>query len=299
MKVIDSTNIQTLSIKVSEKINKKNVFDFIKTNLMNSDVVITSNTYYYFTFMKPYLSYELIVFDKIDDQCTLEPFIFTSYYEKNSTKSIDLFLTNSYFVLYENKNLLLYKNITNISSEDIESFIYQTYKVQIDNTYTFDNDKIKKIKEDYLKNNSLSNKLKFYSINQNNSFNIFLSFVLVVSTVFGYMIYNKLSVSIVVQDDSNYLQVIQDKYQKLKEIYKNNDKKPIDNMVEFFKYLKLNHIRIDSIRYKDKKIQTTLFHKNKKKLFDTLAIYTQNISIKSVIYDQYEEDYKMEISIEL
>ena len=70
-------------------------------------------------------------------------------------------------------------------------------------------------------------------------------------------------------------------------------------MFEFFKYVKLNDIRLNSLHYKDKIFQTVLLHKSKQKLLGIFSLYSKNISIKSMKYDEFDEEYKMEISIEL
>jgi hypothetical protein len=299
MKVIKSSNIQSLSIKVSEQINDKYILDFLRTNLASSDIELDSNSFFYFTFLKEYLSYEIIVFTKDESEFILEPFVLQSFYTNEVSNSIDLFLTNSYFVIYENKIPLLFKNISSLSKEDIESFILQTYKIKIDNTYIIDEQKLLKIEEEYISKNSKFSSFKFYPFKEDKSFRIFTIFIVIATAIFSYIIYNKSQKSITIKDHTLELQASKNKYQELKKIYQNSQIKPVSNMFEFFKYLKLNDILIDTIVYKNKMFQTILIHKNKQNLLDIFTMYSKNISMNSMVYDDFEEEYKMEISIEL
>ncbi|MGK0256345.1 MAG: hypothetical protein ACI81I_000962, partial [Arcobacteraceae bacterium] len=48
MKVLDIENIHTLSIKVTEKIAKKNLLKFIRTTIFNSELSFSKTSHFYF-----------------------------------------------------------------------------------------------------------------------------------------------------------------------------------------------------------------------------------------------------------
>ena len=296
MQVISSDQIKTHSVKVTEKIQNRYLKEFIKNSLENDNLTITANTYYYYTFLEEYFSYEIIFFEKTNKKFILEPFLFTAYYHNKDTKSIDIFLTHRYFVIYKNQELLLFKNISNISIEDLNSFIIQTYKIEVNNIIPIDETKLSKLKKEYLSNNTQKS-ITFIPFKYSHSFNIFLSFFFISSISLGYYLNTK-SNQVVEQNNPIELINIQNKYLELRQIYKNNEKKPIDKIIRFFQYLKENSITLSTLKYQHTNINTTLFHKNKIHLLNSIADYQKEIKINSLTYNKQKQNYQMDITLE-
>ena len=112
VKVLASDSVLSFSINVTEKIDSKYIDDFIRTSIDTQNIQINKNSSFYYKFLETSSSYEIIVFDKTHKNLVLEPFILLGYYDDFiSNNSIDVFLTNKFFVLFIDKKFQLFKNI--------------------------------------------------------------------------------------------------------------------------------------------------------------------------------------------
>jgi hypothetical protein len=301
IEIISFLDLKNLSINVTEEINKKNLIKFLRTTILNSDLIISSNLQFYYSFIKSNMSYEIIIFEKPNNQqldFIFEPFIFLGYYKKKDKNSIDLFYGNDYFVLYENKKPILFKKISQTIKEDIILYISQTYKIAIDNIFKIDKQFYENIKKEYFLTYYNKNDICINSLYVDKSFKNLKIFILTVTLIFSYIIFNKINGKEILSKSSKKLILLENKYNNLSNIYQQHNKKPINNMVDLFKYIKINRIKIHKIFFKNKKLQTILINKDKSKLLNMITSYSNNIQIQSIYYDKVELLYKMEVSIE-
>lgn len=304
IKVISSSFISTLHIDVTEEIDPKYLNESISTNIENDTTVKTSSTtYFLYRYIKECLSYEVLVFDTpYLNNFSIEPFIFRSYYDNTAILSTtDLFITEKYFVVYQNKEFLLLKNISNINSDDAKIYLEQKYQFKIDNTIIISTQELENLSVKYIENtnsNNVSKKDTFFKLYKNNTFYYFIYFIFFCMIIFGYLIYDKNSNNI--PDGSKATQeTTQEKnYKKLLAIYKKHNSTIIENTLELFKYLKLNKIIITSINYKNSKTNISIINKDKSKLLDFTTMYNKTIDIKSLKFDKESSLYTMEIAIE-
>ncbi|MEA3353852.1 MAG: hypothetical protein U9Q33_08565, partial [Campylobacterota bacterium] len=148
IKFIDARDIQTTSLKVTEKIQSKYLLQFIKNNLANQELFITTNSYFYYTFLESTSTYEIIIFNHQDSfNIILEPFLFETLYKDTNPQGYDIFFTDNYFTVYKNGEFLLLKQITDVSQEDIEIYVSQTYHMDINNVTYIDKTGLGQLKE--------------------------------------------------------------------------------------------------------------------------------------------------------
>ena len=178
VEVIPSNTIHSFSVKVTEKIDSKYIDDFIRTNIDTHSIKIDQSSNFYYIFIESSLSYEIIVFDKIDKKIfTLEPFLLLGYYDDLKNHSgVDIFLTDTYFVLFKDKKFLMFKNISNVFQEDIKVFVSQTYNIQIENIIKIDKQKLELIKENYFTSYHPKINYKYTDVRKDTSFKIFQLF---------------------------------------------------------------------------------------------------------------------------
>jgi len=250
------------------------------------------------------MSYEVIIFNKPESLKTkfvLEPFVLLGYYKDNNDNAneMNLFYADNYFVVYQNKKLILFKQINNVNQEDIVLYLLQTYKIEIDNTITINSKLLDNLKENYVQNKDFKKSYQMNFLFVDKSFIRLQIFTFMATIVFSYLLYNNLNGNQIIIKSSNELVSLKNKYNNLLQIYQKNSKKPVDSMIKFFKYIKLNKIVVDTVIYKNKKIETVLIHKNKKILLDTITKYGQKIELKYIKYDKKTNNYKLEILIEL
>jgi len=297
IEIIDSLSLKTLSIDVTEKIKDKYLHEFIRTNIFNSDILVSPNSKYYCRYLSQSLRYEIIVFDTNKSAAIIEPLAISNYYENNSSETTDLFVCSNYFCIYCKGELLLYKNISQVTTQDVQNYIQSSYKITLDNIIHLSQDELGKLKE---KNTvKLLNDFEFTSIYEDNSYKFFQIFVLVCTIIFCYLFYTNSAGTNVISKQSSEVVALEKRYNNLLNSYQKNAQKPVDNTLELFKYLKLQKITIEYVNYKNNVIHTILTHKNKKTLLDFVSIQNENINIKSIKYHESKKVYKMEITIAL
>ena len=304
VKIIDSKAIMTLSQKVTQQINPKYLTQFIKTTISNNDITTNKNSFYYSTFIESSLSYEILIFQTGNINNTiLEPFLFISYYNTNNNqKSVDVFILEDRFILFENQKFLILKNVENVSVKDIEIYVNQTYNIKIDNFININKEKLVDIKNKYLNNNYQTSNIKFNSIIEDKSYIVFKLFFLLSTLIFIFTIFLKIyPLNQTIQENitSSKTTLVQNNYIKLEDIYKKNTTKVMDRTIELFKYLKVNRITLETFEYKNNKIIIKLVDKEKKRLLDFITIYTEDISVNSIEFDKENTTFKMDIIIKI
>ena len=304
VEIIDSKAITTLSQKVTQEIDSKYLLEFIKTSILNSNIPTDKNTQYYYKYIESSLSYEILIFQNNNtNNFILEPFIFLAFYDINETvNSVDVFVSNETFVLFKNRELLVLKNVENVSNEDIKIYVYQTYNIKIDNFIQIDKETIQQLKTKYLLNNYKKIDIKFHKIIENKSFTFFIIFLTVTTLLSLYILSTKMDNSNIKDSKANkspQTVLVQNHFSKLEKIYNKHNLKNIEKTIELFKYLKLQGITLETFEYKSNKIYANIVDKQKKKLLDFITVYTEDIEINSIEFNENDSVFIMSVEINI
>lgn len=283
MKTLNTNDISTLSIKVTEEIAKRNIHTFLKTAISNSDLFFSKNTYYYYYYNSNTFIYEIIFYEKSSETTTLEPFLIAQKLNQNDDV-IKIFLVVDYFIVSKNNKLLIFKKVNTIDVEEISLYVNQMYKIE-----EFE---IIEITQEYI--DSLLDEKKtllndeFYPLYPKKSFYVFSAFVTISSLIFILMLY-------LVYYKEEHVKIAKKVHTKVHRVSSNNS---IDKIIELFEYIKLNDITIDNVFSSNKKIKTILYHPQKSQLLTFANTYKKNFNIKLLKYDDIKRMYIMEIIVE-
>jgi len=283
MKLLNASEINTLSIKVTEKIHKKNLFKFLRTNILNSELSYTKNSFFYYTYITHSSTYEIFLYDKMTQDTILEPFILPYLLSRSKVQS--LYITDNYFALFENESLLCLKNISNTSDEEIIDYIKQIYKL--------DDFEVLIVPSSLLNNFDLK-KYKPYNqlevaLYEDKSFVVFTVYLGISSFL--------LLLFLMYQFTQNDYPEIQDKPKTNKHKIPPLNK-PFKKAHELFSYIEVNTMYIKKISYTNNKIKTTLYDTNKQSLLKLLNKYNKNIQLKSLVFSSENKLYSMDVIIE-
>lgn len=274
-------DICTLSVKVTEEITNKNLHQFLKTSIKNSDFFFSKNSFYSFYYNSATFTYEILFFEKPNDTMFIEPFYVVSKY-CSLDDAIKVFLTNRYFIITQNNKLLIYKKVENINKEELTLYIEQIYKIQ--------DFIIESIEEKDIENKKNLNEIQvsniFYELYPNNVFNIFIFFVLSISFLLICLVYLSYHYK-------ETKPIVKEPLQSIK----NNDYLSITNIVTLFDDLKSSGIVINKLKYSKSILQTILKHREKAHLLSFVNRYKKTIHIKSLQFDANKNMYFMEVSI--
>jgi hypothetical protein len=292
--IIDSSKIKSFSVEVTEQIDDKYLLEFLRTSIENKKNS-TSEGKFYYHFIPTSLSYEIINFKENAKDSIPEPFVFIQECEIDTR---ELFITQSYFCVFDSKELILYKDIKNILQEDIQTYIEQLYKIKIDRVTIVDEKKYELIKNRFL-SQAQKYTINFYSVKKENSFKIFLSFILFATIVFISFLYVSINTNLHTIVKNQNTTSYEKGYKKLLLIYKQSSKKPVSGSIEFFDYIVKYNIFIEKLNYKNSKLYIVLEDKNRKKLLNVISHYTNSIQVHSIEFDKRLGKYKMDIIIDV
>lgn len=291
LKIIDISEIQSFSIKVTEEISDKYLLEFVRTSIVNQQLYITKYSRFYYRFISSSLSYEVILFNDKTSKNIPEPFIFKSLCD---TTTKELFITPYYFCLFDSKQLILYKIIANILKEDIQTYIEQLYKIKIDKVTVVDEEKTNLIKQDFLAKHT-QNKFDFYSVKRDSSFFIFSIFFALMLSIFIFFIYNFQNKNQLTLKQNDNIVSYEKGYTQLLRLYKKSQNESITKVVKLSNYMSGYNISINKLTYKNSKLYLLLENSSRKKLLQSIANYLGDITIQSIQFDKNTNKYTMDI----
>lgn len=283
MKILNAKNISTLSIKVTEQIDKKHLVQFLRTNILHSQHFFAKNSYFYYHYNVFSSTYEVIIYEKRSSEIIPEPFILNK--DNPNKKETTVYVTPSYFVLFDKGELLFFKSMTTPNKNDIVLYIQQIYKFDQFDLVELSLEELKKLKEkEYTM--SLNHEISLY---EDNSFKVFASFLFFSLILFGsllvYTHINKQNQSMITPINPSHLP---------KKILN----KPLDTVKSFITSIAATTIYIKKISFINNKFHTTLYDKDKSKILTLIKQYNKKIKVKSLKYDSKNKIYSMEVTIE-
>ena len=272
----------TLSIRVSEKIESKNLHIFLRTSILNSDIITSKNSFYYFYYNSNTTTYEIIVFKRDIDKFLPEPFLLAeNYLVKDNT--IRVFLRDEYFLITQNHKLLIVKKVNKIEKEELSLYIKQVYKIR-----KFDIvDDVIDLSNFQPKNTTQSKQL--FLLYPKKSFYYFCLFSISVLLLLCISIY---------LEKNKYNDVVIKRPIIQKHIVKLDNPSIVPFVTELFTYIKSKNIRIQQVYYINNQFKTTLMHSNKSSLLEFVNEFNKNISLKYFKYDEVKDIYMLDVSLE-
>jgi len=284
METFPVENISTLSINVSEVIEEKNLHQFLRSSIENSNIIASSSTYYNFYYNADISTYEIIVFQKESNKIKIEPFLLLQKYYK-SDDIVKVILTAGYFLVIKNDKILILKKMENSDKEEISLYLKQIYKIDKFEIIETTTESLKSLK----KEETFSLVFPSYPLYPKKSFYYFLLFCIFSMGLLFILIYF---------DYEPKNDFSKTKTQSTIVTNTVTGKKTVKKVLNLFSYIQSQNIIIDKILYSNKKIKTVLYHNNKLQLLQFVNIYKSKLELKSLKYNETNKLYAMEISLE-
>jgi hypothetical protein len=285
MHILDIKNIHTLSIKVTEKIAKKNLLKFIRTAIFNSELSFSKTSHFYFYYLSSPATYEVILYDKSSNDVMLEPFLLLN----NNVINKDLvlvYITDKYFLVSKNNKPMILKEISDTSKGDITIYLEQIYKIHKYKLMYINQEELINLK----KYESNLVKYKEYSLFPNKSFGVFSVYLICSLILLIFFIF-------ITYHFDNKIKIISPTTIKDKTVM--NNPKPINKIVEIFTEMTKYGIHTNTISFINKKIKMSLYSRDKSKLINFAVTYKKDILIKSMKYDRNKLLHTMEVILEI
>lgn len=297
LEIIKSSQLETLSISVTEEIQPKYLEDFLKTNIHNSSILLSLNTQYYYQYIKQTLTYELIVFDTHHQNFIVEPFILLENRKKEQENKNILYLLENYFVLVKNNQLLLFKFIEDIEKDAVIRYLKSGYNINVDEVILVESSELERRKKELFPTKKrIASEKRFNSLYPKKSYFYFLLFVATTTIIFFTALVVENFTHTYIKKKPSELLLLEKRYHVLSEEYKKNNKKPLFELFKILKKANTHHVLIENIEYANNLIKLSLLDQDKKVLFDFVASQ-KDATINKIEYDEKSQIFTMEVCI--
>ena len=271
-----------LSIEVEQELKQKYLKDLFRSHLLLEGVELSQEDNLYYSYTSVTKRYQLFYISKNSSSPSIiDPLLPLCYYDKK-IDGYDLFIFESFFVIFKDGDFYAYKSRYDDTIDDIQLYITQLYEIELNNTILVDDIVYKELKQKCKKR-----KITYFSLENNISYYSFIIFTCLVTIGFILLYFYGID---------NGKQTIKYKLSQKEIEYKKHRYNYSENMIQFFRYAKILHIVIKDLTYTKNSLSTTLFHTNKDTLYQFLSYY-KHIKIKSISYDKDKKVCKMDIKI--
>lgn len=293
MNILPINQIVYFEIDVSEKIEDKNLKDFIFTSLKLKNIPYTNQDKLTVNFISQINQYQIFLLNKKFD--FLEFQIFESLYEnKNFVDDIyALYVCDDFFILYKNALPYYFQRITNeINSSEFIDFLNRKFNINISNFNRIDSKKFEELSSLYkTKKDRFS--FKFINIKNNHSFMIYLLFLVFLISIFFSFIFNFeneiLKEEIKINQNFS-IEEIKNKY-KFESVEKNI--RPL--FLSFEKY-ELNLIKME---FEEKSLNIVFESVGKNHIYSFLEEYKNIVINSSIKYLEDKKTYEVGLNVQI
>jgi len=181
--MVKLSNITTVEVATTEEINPASIKQFLLTSLLANNIIIDEQSYCSFSYFKSLNIYEIHILNSSTKKFIIEPEILINFYKHTTISSSlsDLFILDNYFVIFKDKSLYTFKEISNETNEDIINLEQHYYKLNINNTYNISAEEFQE-----LKTNNLSSS-NFIKLKDDNLFTLFIIWTIVSISIFSFI----------------------------------------------------------------------------------------------------------------
>lgn len=286
MKILNADEIFTLSIKVTEPIEKRYLLSSLRTAIKNSAVAVSKNCHFQFYYNSFTSTYEVLFYEKSSDDIVLEPMVLiANHLAIHSSDKIKVFVTDGYLVVTQNQKILIFKEIKEIEDDEIVLYVKQIYKIDDFELIRVSDEEIKRLDSSI----NIPNSNKIYRLEESKAFKVFTFLsvsgllFLVISIYFTYYTHNK---SPIIPTQKKILPQA------------NNKKLILNDTLQLFENISTYKLGLGKINYRNHIITTTLLHPTKSTLLEFANLYKKKLTIKSLKFDETKKLYRAEVSIE-
>ncbi|RXJ94852.1 hypothetical protein CRV00_05835 [Malaciobacter molluscorum] len=264
---IDGIEFYVLNIIVDEKVNKKNIKNFIFTYLRVSNLTNYKKYNIFYSFVKEIKTYQIIIY--LDDL----PFFNLL---QSINKEFEVFIYKFYIFVYKNSKFYYFYSINySLSIDEINHLISNKLKLNINS--------IKNIKT--IKN---SNKQIIYDniIKPFAFFNLTILFSITIISIFTLYLFSN-----------------ENRIEKPKVIHKNikqisNYKYKVVDLINILKLINNYNLNLDEISYENNQYCIYLSAKNINKIHNFLDSKVYQVDVKSLIYNKQRQKNELICTID-
>lgn len=270
--ILPQEKLILLEIEVSEKIDNKNLKNFIFTNFKLKNLTTNKNDKIFIIYIKELKKYQIFILNEKYDFFEFQ--VFEQFYEnKEEFGKVDLYLNEDFLCLYKNSKIYYYQKLNQIIQKDeLIEFLNKKLQINIDNFKQIDKNEIEKLKNSYLEKNIKQN-LSFLNLNQDYGF-IFFVLYLIVILIFSFFIFsNEEKIEQIENKEEITIDILKHKYE-----FQSFQEK-LDLIIQD---INTNSLDLQSLEFKQNRLKLILTSSKKEDLYQFLEKNNKNITFSSI-----------------
>lgn len=270
--ILPQEKLTLLEIEVSEKIDNKNLKNFIFTNFKLKNITTNKKDKTFLIYIKELKKYQIFILNEKYDFFEFQ--VFEQFYEnKEEFGKVDLYLNEDFLCLYKNSKIYYYQKLNQIIQKDeLIEFLNKKFQINIDNFKQIDKNEIEKLKNSYLEKNIKQN-LSFLNLNQDYGFVFFVLYLFVV-LIFSFFIFsNEEKIEQIENKEEINIDILKHKY-KFQSFQEKLDL--------IFQDINTNSLDLQSLEFKQNRLKLILTSSKKEDLYQFLEKNNKNITFSSI-----------------
>lgn len=291
--IVPIPQISYFEIDVSEKIEDKNLKDFIFTSLTLKNIDFNDDNKILVNYISQLNQYQIFLLDK--QFFYFEFQIFEILYENKNfiDDEYDLYICDDFFILYKNAFPYYFQKITNeINSSEFIEFLNKKLDISILNYKRFDNEEFEILKINY-QNKKEKSTLKFLNIKSNHSFKIYLLFLFFLFTLFFIFIYNFLNQDLAEKTELN-------NGIKIEELKEKHKFESIEKIIRpLFLASKKYDLNLKKMELKENSMKIVLESIDKESIYTFLEEFKKEVTNSSINYFEDKKIYEVVLNVQI
>lgn len=286
--VIEICRLNSLNIKVSEKINPKFIKDFVLTSLQNNGYILSQNSKVFYTYLDKINEYQISYFKS--SQIDYIPIIELIPIE---TDKSTLVLSGNFFAIFINKQVYYFQKIESLMSlPEFKAYAEAKLKIKIEHTKFISDEEL-----DTLKKTHAQSHLNYVQSESFKSVKYYLMYLCFVGVIlFSFLeFFTQNKVQTQHADELNFLQ---QQYNNLI-INKKIPTATSHKLLALFNSISGHHLRLKYIKINGENCYVKLSCVNKKNVYSFVKKYQSNILVQSIQFDKNEVSYVLDANIKL
>lgn len=290
MKKFSSQNRLTLlEVEVSEKIENKNLKNFIITTFKLKNITFNKNDKIFINYIKELKEYQIFIlgedFDFFDFQ------VFEQFYEnKKEFEKFDLYLCEYFFCLYKNSKIYYYQKLNQtIQKDELIEFLNKKFQINIDDFKQIDKNHFEELKKSFLEKNIKQN-LHFFNLKQNYGLIIYILYLFIL-IIISYFIFSN-------QEENKQ---IDDKQElNIKDLQAKHKFQSFQKKLDLiFQNITINSLNLQSLEFRQNKIKLVLTSQKKENIYNFLEKNSKNINFSSINFIKESNLYEVVIDAKI
>lgn len=185
LEFLNLTNLIIIDLEVSEKIENKNLKNFLSTALKLKNINLEAKNKILFNYIEELNEYQIIIAK--DEFLYFEFQIFDIYLKDKKQNKYELIFTEEFFCIYKEQEFYyIQKQNADVSKDDFLEFLNKKFNIQIDEYFEFNKVELEDLKKTFLDSKEKKS-LKYFNRKKDYGFFIFTFYIfLIITSFFSY-----------------------------------------------------------------------------------------------------------------